>query len=323
MKGWVLASLLAAGLVSAAHAQQLPAGIPPPIALWPHGAPGALGNSEADRPRLYALLPQKRSTSTAVLVIPGGGYQHLAIGYEGLQIAGWLNSQGIPAFLLDYRVAPYHFPGPIEDGEQALRLIHERAAEFGVDPNRIGVWGFSAGGHLASTLGTLCTGKGEEVGGATVECPRPAFLVLAYPVITMEKPLAHAGSRANLLGPNPDEALAHRLSNQFNVTADTPGTFLFATTRDPTVPVENSLDFYRALERAHVPAELHLYDYANHGCGLCGSIIPLASWPVLLRNWLVQRGWIPPDAPAPPPPQPNLPAWIEGLTGPGQFDGHW
>jgi acetyl esterase/lipase len=323
MKGWGLASLLALGLAGIGNAQQLPAGIPPAIALWPNGAPGALGHGESDRPRMYAFLPQRRSTSTAVLIVPGGAYQHLAIGYEGVQIAGWLNTQGIPAFLLDYRVAPYRYPAPIEDGEQALRLMHEHAAEYGIDPNRMGVWGFSAGGHLASTLGTLCVGRPEQVGNATINCPRPAFLILAYPVISMELPETHAGSRTNLLGPAPDAALAHRLSNQFNVTADTPGTFLFATTRDPAVPVENSLDFYRALERAHVPAELHLYDYANHGCGLCGAILPLATWPALLRNWLIQRGWIPPDAPAPPPPLPNLPAWIEGMTGPGQFDGHW
>ena len=323
MRGWAIAGLAALGMVGSGKAQQLPAGIPPPIALWPQGAPGALGHGEEDKPRMYAFLSPKRSTSTAVLVIPGGGYQHLAIGYEGVQIAGWLNTQGIPAFLLDYRVAPYGYPAPIEDGEQALRIIQERAAEFGVDPNRIGVWGFSAGGHLASTLGTLCTGQEVAVGGATIKCPRPAFMILAYPVISMELPLAHGGSRKNLLGPKPDAALAHKLSNQFNVTVETPPTFLFATTKDPTVPVENSLDFYRALERAGVPAELHLFDYANHGCGLCGSIVPLSAWPALLRNWLVQRGWIPPNAPAVLPPMPNLPAWIQGMTGPGQFNGQW
>jgi len=317
------AAILLASLIPASpsQAQQLPAGIPAPVILWPQGAPGALGTAEADKPRLYPFLPEKRSTSTAVLVIPGGGYEHVAIGHEGVQIARWLNVQGVPAFVLDYRVAPYHFPAPIEDGEQALRLIHEHAAEYGVDPSRIGVWGFSAGGHLASTLGTLCTGAARTVGGAEINCPRPAFLVLSYPVISMELPETHAGSRQNLVGT--DAALAHALSNQFNVTAETPATFLFATEKDPTVPIANSLDFYRALAEHGVPAELHVYDYANHGCGLCGSILPLSTWPALLRNWLVQRGWIPSNAPAPPPPQPNMPAWIEGLTGPGQFNGQW
>ena len=135
---------------------QLPAGIPQPVLLWPNGVPGALGQTEADIPRLYPFLPQTRSTSTAVLVIPGGGYQHVAIGHEGFQIAGWLNAQGIPAFVLDYRVAPYHYPAPIADGQRAMRLIRAHAAEYGIDPQRLGVWGFSAGGHLASTLGTHC-----------------------------------------------------------------------------------------------------------------------------------------------------------------------
>lgn len=319
---WI-AAVLAAFLIPpfTSRAQQLPAGIPAPVFLWPQGAPGALGNTEADKPRLYPFLPERRSTSTAVLVIPGGGYEHVAIGHEGVQIARWLNVQGVPAFVLDYRVAPYHFPAPIEDGEQALRLIVAHAADYGIDPNRIGVWGFSAGGHLASTLGTLCTGAAHTVGGADINCPRPAFMVLSYPVISMELPETHPGSRQNLVGT--DAALAHALSNQFNVTAGTPATFLFATTNDPTVPVANSEDFYRALAEHHVPAELHIYDYANHGCGLCGAILPLSTWPGLLRNWLVQRGWIPPDAPPPPSPQPNMAAWIEGLTGPGQFDGHW
>jgi len=308
---------------------QLPPGVPPPVFLWPHGAPGALGNAEADKPRLYVFLPVQRSTSTAVLVIPGGGYEHVAMGHEGVQIAEWLNTQGIPAFVLDYRVAPYHYPAPIEDGRRAMRLIRAHAAEYGIDAHRIGVWGFSAGGHLASTLGTLCDaplpgGQAEEISSAgragdaadQASC-KPDFMILAYPVISMEPPEAHAGSRLNLLGPNPDPALAHELSTQFDVTAETPGTFLFATTNDPTVPVANSLDFYRALQQAGVPAELHIYDFANHGCGLCGSIIPLSTWPQLLRNWLVQRGWIPSTAPAPPPPGPNMPMWIPGLTGPG------
>jgi acetyl esterase/lipase len=308
-------------------AQPLPSGIPAPVYLWPQGAPGALGHGEADKPRMYAFLPQKRSTSTAVLVIPGGGYEHVAIGHEGVQIAGWLNLQGIPAFVLDYRVAPYRYPAPIRDGEQALFLMRLHAAEYGIDPERIGVWGFSAGGHLASTLGTQC-GKPLHPGYTGSHpppwpCWRPAFMILAYPVISMEPPEANAGSRRALLGPDPEAALAHRLSNQFNVTAETPGTFLFATEKDPTVPVANSLDFFRALQEHGVPAEMHVYDYANHGCGLCGSIGPLSTWPMLLRDWLVQRGWIPADAPPPPPPQPNLPAWIEGLTGPGQFNGQW
>lgn len=321
----LLVGSLALVTAGSLHAQQLPPGIPPPIYLWPQGAPGVLGQGEADKPRMYAFLPQKRSTSTAVLVIPGGGYEHVAIGHEGVQIAGWLNTQGIAAFVLDYRVKPYHYPAPILDGQRAMRLIRAHAADYGIDPNRLGVWGFSAGGHLASTLGTHCDADAvpfHSTDPDDQQSCRPAFMVLSYPVIAMQLPEAHAGSRMNLLGPEVDAVLEGRYSNQFAVTNDTPPTFLFATQNDPTVSIANSLDFYRALVEHHVPAELHVYDYANHGCGLCGSIVPLSTWPMLLRNWLVQRGWIPPDAPPPPPPQPNLPSWIPGLTGPGEYAGH-
>lgn len=319
---FLLAVVLPMGGSIAMGAQTLPAGMPQPVYLWPQGVPGALGQGEADKPRMYAFLPEKRSTSTSVLVIPGGGYEHVAIGHEGVQIAAWLNAQGIPAFVLDYRVAPYHYPAEILDGERAMRLIRAHAAEYGVDAERIGVWGSSAGGHLASTLGTHCDADAvpvphpDAVDG--LSC-KPAFMVLAYPVISMTLPEAHAGSRMNLLGPVVDPKLERGYSNQFAVTDGTPATFLFATEDDPTVPVANSLDFFRALQEHHVPAEMHIYDYANHGCGLCGSILPLSTWPMLLRNWLVQRGWIPPDAPAPPAPAPNLPAWIPGLTGPGAY----
>lgn len=284
-----------------------------------------MGNAPADKPRMYVFLPKKRSTSAAILVIPGGGYEHVALGHEGFQIAEWLNAQGMPAFVLDYRVSPYHYPVEINDGRRAMRLIRAHAAEYGIDPNRLGVWGSSAGGHLASSLGTHCESvTPTDTNSDSVDrlsC-KPDFMVLAYPVISMELPEAHAGSRAALLGPHPDPALEHEYSNQFAVTADTPPTFLFATTNDPVVPVENSLDFYRALERRHVHAELHLFDYSNHGCGLCGSIIPLRVWPSLLRTWLIDRSILPPDAPPAPEPGPNWPVWPTGYTGPGEISGH-
>jgi acetyl esterase/lipase len=319
----LLAGLLAVSAVSAAHAQS---GLPEPVYLYPaasypQGAPGALGNGEADKPRLYPFLPKKRSTSAAVLVIPGGGYEHVAIGHEGFQLAAWLNAQGMPAFVLDYRVKPYRYPVEIDDGRRAMRIIRAHAAEYGIDPNRLGVWGSSAGGHLASSLGTHCDSAPAPAASANAvdaQSCKPNFMVLAYPVISMAAPEAHHGSALNLLGPDPDPALVREYSNQNAVTADTPPTFLFATTKDPTVPVENSLDFYRSLERAHVSSELHIYDYANHGCGLCGSIIPLSTWPGLLRNWFIQHSFLPPDAPPMPPPQPNLPSWIPGLQGPGK-----
>lgn len=320
-----LCLLLAPAFAQVLNAQA-EAAIPPPIYLYPNGAPGALGNSEADKPRMYAFLPKTRSTGAAILVIPGGGYQHVAIGHEGFQIATWLNAQGMAAFVLDYRVAPYRYPVPIDDGRRAMRLIRAHAAEYGIDPNRLGVWGSSAGGHLASSLGTHCEPLTPVAANATVGSPdpvdsvscKPNFMVLEYPVISMEGPVAHSGSRKYLLGPDLNPALAHEYSNQFAVTAQTPPTFLWATEDDPTVPVENSLEFYHALVRAHVHAELHIYEYKDHGCGLCGSILPLSTWPLLLRNWLLQHSILPPNAPPMPPPEPNSAVWPQGLTGPGK-----
>ena len=304
------------------------------VMLWPNGAPGALGNAEVDKPRMYIFLPEKRSTSAAILVIPGGGYQGVALGFEGFQVARWLNQQGMPAFVLDYRVRPYRFPVEIDDGRRAMRLIRAHAADYGIDPNRLGAWGFSAGGHLASSLGTHCETvtssvtkvalSSDESAPALVDpvdrlsC-KPDFMVLAYPVIAMEQSFAHSGSRRNLFGPNPDPKILHDYSNHLAVTEDTPPTFIFATTNDPVVPVDNSLDFYRALEHAHVHAELHIFDYSNHGCGLCGSILPLRVWPAELRTWLIDRSLLPIDAPPLPAPEPNWPAWPPGLTGPGEF----
>lgn len=325
-------------------------GPPQSLLLWPNGAPGALSNTATDKPRLYLFLPKHRSTSAAILVIPGGGYQHVGIGHEGFQIAEWLNEQGMPAFVLDYRVKPYRFPIEIDDGRRAMRLIRSHAAEYGIDPNRLGVWGSSAGGHLASSLGTHCQGPSVKVANTALDVTpgaashqdarpnapaaqngpaapdtidqiscKPNFMVLAYPVIGMEKPVAHSGSRKNLFGPDPDPVILREYSNQYAVTPSTPPTFIFATSYDPVVPVENSLEFYSALVNAHVPVEMHLFDYSSHGCGLCGSIIPLRVWPGLLRTWLIDRSLLPPNAPPLPPPAPNWPVWPKPLTGPGEF----
>lgn len=297
---------------------------PQAVFLWPNGTPDALGTTPADQPRMYLFLPKKRSTSAAILVIPGGGYTHVAIGHEGFQVADWLNHQGMAAFVLDYRVKPYHYPAEIEDGVQAMRLIRSHASEYAIDPNRIGVWGSSAGGHLASSLGTHCGNAANPVPSikddplANVSC-RPDFMVLAYPVIGMQEPITHHGSMINFLGPDPAPGLARDWSNQDAVTANTPPTFIFATENDPTVPIENEIAFYQALINAHVHAELHIFDYSNHGCGLCGSIIPLRVWPSLLRTWLIDQSFLPPDAPPPPPPAPNWPVWPKGLEGPGNW----
>jgi len=321
-----LAALLLTGLRLPAQtpaAEALPAtsAIPPAIMLYGQAAPGALGRGEQDKPRIYPFLPANRSTRASVLILPGGGYQHVALGHEGFQYAQWLNAQGVAAFVLDYRVAPYKYPVEIEDGRAAMVYIRSHAAAFNLDPDRIGVWGSSAGGHLAATLATQCSiGEGGNNGPtdtvSNVPC-QPNFAILAYPVIGMEEQVTHPGSRTNLLGANPDPALAHQLSAQFAVTASTPPTFLFATSGDPVVPVANSVSFYTALQKAGIAAEMHLYDYADHGCGLCGSIPELAGWPMLLRAWLEHHSLIPASAPPPPAPGPNMVDWPSGIDGPG------
>jgi acetyl esterase/lipase len=291
--------------------------IPVPVFLYPQGAPGALGKGEADKPRLYPFLPIKRSSRAAVLILPGGGYVNIALGHEGFQYAEWLNAQGVAAFVLDYRVAPYKYPTEIQDGVQAMRMIRAHASDYNIDPDRIGVWGSSAGGHLAAVLATECKlSDAPNSGLSGLDC-QPNFAILAYPVISMELPLAHSGSRTSLLGAAPDPAMEHQLSPQYAVSTGTPPTFIFATTGDPVVPVGNSVAMYGALQAKQVPVEMHLFDFSNHGCGLCGDIPELAGWPMLLRTWMVHHNLLPPNAPPPPPPSANMPDWPSGLDGPG------
>jgi acetyl esterase/lipase len=261
--------------------------------LWPGGAPGAVGNEEADRPTLSVYLPAaEKATATGVVVCPGGRYSGLAVDHEGRQIAAWLNSLGVAAFVLKYRLGPrYRHPAPLQDAQRALRLVRQRAGEFGVAPDRIGIWGFSAGGHLASTAGTHF-----DAGDPSAPDPidrmscRPDFLILAYPVVSFTTPYAHAGSRRNLLGENPDPSLAESLSNEKQVTARTPPAFLFHTDEDKGVPAENSVLFYLALRKAGVPAELHVYQRGKHGVGLAQSDPVLSTWPDRLAGWLRVRG---------------------------------
>jgi len=263
------------------------------LLLWPAGAPGAIGEEDADKPTLSVYLPPAgQAVPTGVVVCPGGGYATLAMDHEGRQVAAWLNSLGVAAFVLKYRHAPrYRHPAPLQDAQRALRLVRSRASQFGVAPDRIGIWGFSAGGHLASTAATHFDG-GDPAASDPVEragC-RPDFLILAYPVISLSTEYVHKGSLRNLLGDNPDPALRENLSNEKQVTPQTPPTFLFHTTEDKGVPVENSLLFYLALRKAGVPAELHVYERGRHGVGLASGDPVLSSWPARLADWLRVRG---------------------------------
>lgn len=249
----------------------------PTILLWPNGAPGAVGTEDADKPSLTVYVPAS-PTGKAVIVCPGGGYGRLALDHEGKQIAEWLNAQGIAAFVLKYRLGPrYRHPAPLDDAKQALRWVRAHAADYGVDPRRVGVWGFSAGGHLAATLATHFD-----------EGTRPDFAILAYPVISLTE-YVHKGSRDNLLGANPDPKLVESLSNEKQVTAQTPPTFLFHTSEDSGVPAENSVLFYLALRRAGVPAELHVYEKGRHGVGLAPTDPVLTTWKERLADWLKKR----------------------------------
>jgi acetyl esterase/lipase len=272
---------------------------PKTVLLWPEGAPGAVGNEDADRPSLTLyVLPPGRLPRTAVVVCPGGGYEMLAMDYEGGQVAEWLNGLGIDAFVLKYRLAPrYHHPVMLEDAQRGVRYVRSRAQEFGVATDRIGIWGFSAGGHLASTAATHFD-AGNAASSDPVErvSSRPDFAVLAYPVITCSESFKHAISCKNLLGDNPDPAMAEYLSNEKRVTPETPPAFLFHTDDDPVVPVENSLAFYAALRKAHVPAELHVYAHGRHGVGLAPDDPILSSWPQRLADWFRVRGLLPPNA---------------------------
>jgi len=268
-----------------------PAG-PQEILLWEHGAPGALGQADTDKPTITAYLAPRGSSGTAVIVAPGGGYQNLAMEHEGRQIAYWLNAMGVSAFVLKYRLGPrYHHPVELGDAQRAIRTVRSRAAEFSVIPDRIGMMGFSAGGHLTSTAGThFDAGKADATDPVERASSRPDFLILGYPVISFDPAVAHAGSVRNLLGDNPDPKLIEDLSNDRRVTAQTPPTFLFHTSNDPAVPVENSVRFFLALRKANVPAEMHLFENGPHGVGMALADPALSPWTSLLLNWMRSRG---------------------------------
>ncbi len=307
----VVAALLVTAAVSSAWAQGVavaPAQASPPsagraaapapvdpvvIRLWEGEAPGALGTEPADVPTITYYAPRGNS-GTAVVLAPGGGYGNLALNHEGRQVANWFNAQGIHTFVLRYRLGPrYHHPIPLDDALRAVRTVRARAADFGIQPDRIGIMGFSAGGHLASTVATRF-----DAGQASASDPidrvssRPDFAILGYPVIVSSAPYAHQGSFRNLLGDDAPADLRASLSNDTQVTANTPPTFLFHTNADTTVPPENSILFYMALRKAGVPAEMHIFEPGAHGVGLAMEDPVLNAWPPLLSTWLRAHGLI-------------------------------
>ena len=261
--------------------------------LWPDGAPGAKGQADHDKPSIDLYLPDKqKATGAGVIVLPGGGYAGLAMEHEGREVAEFFRSHGVAAFVVRYRLGSpnngaYRHPIMLGDAQRAVRFVRSRAAELGVGPDRIGVMGFSAGGHLASTAGTHFDAGDTSAADPIdrVSC-RPDFLILCYPVISFTAPYAHKGSAKNLLGDNPEPALLENLSNDKQVTKETPPTFLFHTDQDTGVPPQNSVAFYLALHEAGVPAELHIFRTGPHGVGLGPDYPLLRDWPQLLIRWM-------------------------------------
>ncbi len=264
-----------------------------PVVLWPGGAPGAVGKAETDIPTVSVYLPSANPTHTAVVVAPGGGYHDLAMDHEGLQVAQWLNAHGVAALVLKYRLGPtYHAPVEMEDAQRAMRYARSHAAAMDVQPDHIGIWGFSAGGHLAATTGTKFDAGNPSASDAIDQASsRPDFMVLAYPVISMEDGITHGGSQLNLLGANASAEMKSALSADEQVTAQTPPTFIFSTTDDAVVPVMNSVRMYAALVKNGVPVEMHIYRRGRHGLGLAQADAEVSGWPDLLYHWMHENGW--------------------------------
>jgi acetyl esterase/lipase len=278
---------------SAAAVQEAPI-----IPLWNDPAPGAQGVNETDIPTIALYLPAAAQTRTAAIVIcPGGAYANLSMGHEGTMIAQWFQERGIAGIVLKYRLPSkgYRYPYPLLDARRAIQTVRFRAEEWNIDPDKIGIMGFSAGGHLASTAGTNQIPVLTESAAASADeidrvSFRPNFMVLIYPVISMQEDITHKGSKQSLLGPNPPIELVDRLSNEMQITDKTPPSFLIHAQDDTAVSVENSLRFYEALQKAKVPAEMHIYLKGGHGFGARPSAGPAAQWPDLCLQWMRQMG---------------------------------
>jgi len=297
--------LLGAGMLAATLPGHALAADPLPatIVLWPEGVPGmrpGLGPqrrengrvSQVVEPDLTVFAPAvDRPNGTAVIICPGGGYQYLSFDREGEQVARWLSTLGVTAFVLKYRMRESGHPAPLRDVLRAVRLVRSQAAQLGIRPDRIGVLGSSAGGHLAASAGTLFDHPLGRTGAELDRVSaRPDFLMLLYPVIAMEGPAVHAGSRTALLGAAPSAADVALMSVERQVTAQTPPTLLVHTQADQAVPVENSILFYQALTRARVPAEMLLFEQGSHGMGMRDGLGTASMWPRRAEEWLRGRG---------------------------------
>ncbi len=270
----------------------------PVVPLWPAGqVPGALGDGTNDVPSLTVYLPEAgRGNGSAMVICPGGGYGHLAP-HEGRDYALFLNREGVACFVLKYRLAihGYRHPAMLDDAARAVRMVRSKAMEWGVDRDRVGIMGSSAGGHLASTLVThFDAGKPDAADPVEREGSRPNVGILCYPVITMGA-FTHQGSKRNLLGPEPAPALVEDLSNELRVRKDGPPVFVWHTVEDTAVPVENALLFADAMRKAGVPFDLHVYEKGRHGIGLRSAPPAFDNphpWARDMVFWLRERGFV-------------------------------
>jgi acetyl esterase/lipase len=276
------------------------------LKLWPAGVPGSI-KSEAyvekettsngipsryekvTDPTLTVFLPEKeKATGTAVLICPGGGYGVLAFDHEGYQIAKWLNDNGIAGIILKYRlpsdiIMKDKSIGPLQDAQEGIRFIRRNAAKWNINPRKVGVIGFSAGGHLASTLSTHFD---EKVYDSDTISARPDFSLLIYPVISFDAAFTHMGSRSNLIGKEPSAEAIQHFSNELRINEKTPPAFLVHSADDKTVPVKNSMVYFENLNRFNTPVEMHIYQKGGHGYGLSVGKGTQASWPGLCVNWM-------------------------------------
>ena len=262
------------------------------VLLWEAGAPGKLGDEAKDKPQAILYLLEGATPSPLLVICPGGGYGGLAMDHEGHQIAKWANGLGMSALICDYRHRNkgYGHPCPLEDAQRAIRLARHSAADWKIDAKRVGIIGFSAGGHLASTVLTHFDHPSPVDDAIGREDARPDFGILCYPVIGFDKPYTHRGSQVNLLGEKAAPELIASLSNETQVTSKTPPTFLFHTEEDTAVPPENSLTFYASLVAKKVPSEIHVFPKGRHGIGLGKGVPGAEQWPGLCKVWLEGLG---------------------------------
>lgn len=291
--------LVAIVALAAALLVVAPAGAiePQVLPLWDNPAPLSNGQEDGDQPQLHVYLVPSDSPTPAIVVLPGGGYGNLAVDHEGVQIAKFFNDHGISVLVCHYRHRGkgnsgkgYGHPVPLMDAQRAIRTARGQAEQWNLDPNKIGIIGFSAGGHLASTVSThFDSGTADAQDPIARVSSRPDFAILCYPVISLNQVHTHGGSRRNLLGDNPDPELLQSLSTENSVTAQTPPTFLFHTADDQAVHAENSLRYASALIRAGVPTELVIFQNGRHGLGLAQGHPGAQAWPQLCIDWLKHR----------------------------------